>query len=492
MIKNLIFDFGQVMVSFKRKYMVEQFVTDPEDSALLQEVVFDRLYWDRLDAGSIEDEEVLRLVCERIPERLHKSARDIYYNWIYNIPEIEGMSDLILEIKRRFGVKVYLLSNISKYFAAHADEIKCLTVFDGYVLSSTCGFIKPNRDIYEHICTKFSLIPEECIFIDDRADNIEGAENFGINGYIFDGDVLRLKKHLINLLTDNKGEKKMKRSDMKIGSSSCFTGALTEELLTPLAKAGLDYLEYTGNYVFYMRTTKFPENAEKILETVRKSGLEPWSFHLPFSRKLDISNPDKELRAVTIVTNRTLIEAAARAGAKVIVLHPSSEPIADEDRPERLRLSREAIIELAEVAKENGVRLAVENLPRTCLTRTSDEMIALVKDTGAGVIFDTNHNLIEDNCEYIKNVANAGLELLSVHISDYYRDENGVLDERHTLPGTGINKWNDIVDTLVACGYEGPLMYEVPAKAKNRAEGDPITPEELTQNMRDLRDGKIC
>ena len=283
----------------------------------------------------------------------------------------------------------------------------------------------------------------------------------------------------------------MKRSEMKIGSSSCFTGSLTEEALAPLAKAGLDYLEYTGNYAFYMRSCRFPENAEKILETVKKSGLEPWSFHLPFSRKLDISTMDKELRAITIETNRTLINAAARAGVKVIVLHPSSEPITDEDRPERLRLSREAIIELAEVANANGVRLAVENLPRTCLTRTSDEMIELVKGTGAGVIFDTNHNLIEDNVDYINNVADAGLELLSVHISDYYRDENGVLDERHTLPGTGINNWNDIVDTLVARGYEGPLMYEVPAKAKNRAPENPITAEELTQNMRDLRDGKI-
>ena len=283
----------------------------------------------------------------------------------------------------------------------------------------------------------------------------------------------------------------MKREEMKIGSSSCFTGSLSEEKLALLAAAGLDYLEYTGNYVSYMRNHNFPQNAESIRATVEKCGLEPWSFHLPFSRKLDISNMDKELRALTIVTNRTLIEAAARAGAKVIVLHPSSEPITDEDRPERLRLSREAIVELAEVAKANGVSLAVENLPRTCLTRTSDEMIALVKDTGAGVIFDTNHNLIEDNVDYINNVADAGLTILSIHISDYYRDENGVLDERHTLPGTGINDWNAIVNTLVKRGYEGPLMYEVPAKAKNRAEGDPITPEELIANMRDLRAGKI-
>ena len=208
MIKNLIFDFGQVMVLFKRKYMVERFVTDPEDSAILQEVVFDRLYWDRLDAGTITDEETLSLVCERIPERLHASAREIYYNWIYNIPEIAGMSELIREMKARFGVKVYLLSNISKYFASHVSEIECLKDFDGLVLSSTCGHVKPDRDIYEHICEKFSLIPEECIFIDDRADNIAGAEAYGIRGYVFDGDPRRLKEHLTNLLSDNKGEKK--------------------------------------------------------------------------------------------------------------------------------------------------------------------------------------------------------------------------------------------------------------------------------------------
>ena len=202
MIINLIFDFGQVMVSFKRKYMVERFVTDPEDSALLQKVVFDRLYWDRLDAGTITDEETLHLVCERLPDRLHSSARDIYYNWIYNIPEIEGMSDLIREMKEKYGVKVYLLSNISKYFASHSSEIPCLADFDGCVLSSTCGFTKPHKEIYEHICTKFSLIPEECIFIDDRADNIEGAERFGIKGYIFDGDSERLKKYLNNLLSE--------------------------------------------------------------------------------------------------------------------------------------------------------------------------------------------------------------------------------------------------------------------------------------------------
>jgi putative hydrolase of the HAD superfamily len=70
------------------------------------------------------------------------------------------------------------------------------------VLSSTCGYTKPHREICEHICTKFSLIPEECIFIDDRKDNIEGAEAFGINGYVFDGNAVRLKEYLTKLLSE--------------------------------------------------------------------------------------------------------------------------------------------------------------------------------------------------------------------------------------------------------------------------------------------------
>ena len=80
MIKNVVFDFGQVLVHFIPADMVEKYVTDPADSALLQEVVFDRLYWDKLDAGTITDEEVLTAVQARLPERLWSVACEIYVN----------------------------------------------------------------------------------------------------------------------------------------------------------------------------------------------------------------------------------------------------------------------------------------------------------------------------------------------------------------------------------------------------------------------------
>ena len=196
MIQNVVFDFGQVLVRFEPQYMVEQYVSDPTDSALLQEVVFDRLYWDRLDAGTITNEEVLAACRTRLPQRLHEVAEKIYYNWIYNIPEIDGMRDLVREIKEVFGVRVFLLSNISRYFAAHREEIPCLAEFEKCIFSAVCGRIKPHADMFAYLCEECGIQPSETIFVDDNENNIRGAKLFGIEGYLFDGDVQRLRGYL--------------------------------------------------------------------------------------------------------------------------------------------------------------------------------------------------------------------------------------------------------------------------------------------------------
>lgn len=201
MIRSLVFDFGQVLVHFDPAYMVSRYVTDPEDAALLEEVLFDRLYWDRLDAGTITDEELLTLARERLPERLHAIGEKIYYNWIYNLPPVEGMHDLIRYVKATYGVPVYLLSNISTYFAAHAHEIPVLSELDGCVFSAVCGKVKPRAEIFSHLCERFGLIPEETVFVDDNAANIAGANAFGIHGYLFDGDASRLRTYLDSVLT---------------------------------------------------------------------------------------------------------------------------------------------------------------------------------------------------------------------------------------------------------------------------------------------------
>ena len=200
MIKNVVFDFGQVMVRFEPSYMVGRYVDDKEDAALLEEVVFDRLYWDKLDSADISDDEVVSACRERLPERLWQVAERIYFDWIFNLPEIDGMRELVRYIKRQYGVRVLLLSNISTYFAEHADEIDVLREFEACVFSAVIGKVKPSADIFEYVCQKYGMLAEETVFVDDNPNNIKGAQSVGITGYLFDGDADKLKAYLDGVL----------------------------------------------------------------------------------------------------------------------------------------------------------------------------------------------------------------------------------------------------------------------------------------------------
>lgn len=202
MIKNYIFDFGRVIVDFDEAYMTGVYVKDEAAAILVKEVVFDRLYWDRLDSGDIEDDEVKRCICERLPGKLHGAAVKVYDRWVENINLIEGIPDIIKSVKNRGG-RLYLLSNISCGFAEryrdvpHINEV--LSMFDGLVFSGPIHMVKPDPEIFEHILKKYSLKPEESIFIDDNPKNIEGAKALGINTYLFDGDVKRLAEYILCL-----------------------------------------------------------------------------------------------------------------------------------------------------------------------------------------------------------------------------------------------------------------------------------------------------
>ena len=195
MIKNVIFDFGQVLVHFDPEYMTSKYIEKPEDISLVSQVIFDRLYWDRLDEGTISDEEVIAESAKRLPPEYSEKAAEIYYNWIYNIPPVGGMEELILELKEK-NIRLFLLSNISRYFADHAHEIKVLSHFEKCIFSAVCGYTKPNPGIFEYLCSQAGISPSETVFIDDSEKNILGAENFGIKGCLFDGNVQKLKAYL--------------------------------------------------------------------------------------------------------------------------------------------------------------------------------------------------------------------------------------------------------------------------------------------------------
>ena len=266
-------------------------------------------------------------------------------------------------------------------------------------------------------------------------------------------------------------------------TSLAFMKGLDRDILTTLKNVGISAVELSFSRDVYLNTLQFPSRAAEYGRIAEEVGITLWSIHLPFSRVWDISTLDEENNRITMETNMALIRAAKEAGIRVAVLHPSSEPITDEERPLRLKKSRENILKLASLCRECGLLLAVENLPRTCLCNRAEEMIALLEGTGAGIVFDTNHALAEDNLTVLSSLIDSGLPIHSLHISDY-----DFVDERHRLPGDGVTPWQDILALLERGGYTGPLMYEVSRKPKER---DELTVEELFRNMVALASGEI-
>jgi HAD superfamily hydrolase (TIGR01509 family) len=112
------------------------------------------------------------------------------------------MRELVAHLRDEKGMRVFLLSNICTYFAAHENEIPVLAEFEKRIYSAVAGRVKPNRDIFEYLCDTCGILPEETVFVDDNAANIAGADAFGIHGYLFDGDAKRLEFYLESLLSE--------------------------------------------------------------------------------------------------------------------------------------------------------------------------------------------------------------------------------------------------------------------------------------------------
>ena len=245
----------------------------------------------------------------------------------------------------------------------------------------------------------------------------------------------------------------------KTGASTCLIKSLTEADLKAYAEAGINTVELSFSADEYLHQLDFLHRAEAIAESAARYGLTLWSIHLPFSQDIDISVLNDAARDAAVRLDLDILEAAARAGIQVAVVHPSSEPIGAQEREQRLMNSRQSLLFLAEQAHNLNIQLAVEDLPRTCLGNCSDEIELLLDDNPhLSVCFDTNHLLFQDNVAFIETIGN---RIITLHVSDY-----DFIDERHLLPGEGKNDWVAIVDALERVDYAGPWMYEVGSRGK--------------------------
>lgn len=197
MIRNVVFDMGQVLLRWQPEYYLSQGRFSEEDRALLLKEVFRSVEWVQLDRGSISLEDAAAAMRSRLPGRLHQAVWDYGIDW-YRWPMVpmHGMADLVHELKGKdYGI--YLLSNCSLPLRQHVHRIPGIEVFDGIFISSEHRLLKPQHEIFEAFFQTFGLKPEECYFVDDAVTNIEGALECGMEGFVFRGDAEELRTELV-------------------------------------------------------------------------------------------------------------------------------------------------------------------------------------------------------------------------------------------------------------------------------------------------------
>ncbi|MBR5286591.1 MAG: sugar phosphate isomerase/epimerase [Clostridia bacterium] len=223
------------------------------------------------------------------------------------------------------------------------------------------------------------------------------------------------------------------------------------ELLSELKRCSIDGIELSVNEWEVCNI-----DWEGLCENAKRAGVALLSYHLPFGDKSDISGMNAELRQRAIEWHKELIKKASDIGIKRFIIHPSYEPIADDEREARLGLAREGLIALAEYADTLGAVICVEDLPRSCLGHNVEEMQYLVGgDERLRVCFDVNHLLAIYGCTHKDFVDALGDKIVTCHMSDY-----DFVDEKHFFCGNGDINWDELIGLLESVGYCGPFLYE--------------------------------
>ena len=197
-IDKYIFDLGKVIVKFKVENLFKKFFkTDREIKYFLNNICT----WDwhiqqdtKYDTSKAADSLIKKYPNYKIP------IEAFYGRFLEMIDGIyEENLKIALNLKKK-GKKIYILSNFpGDQFDNFMKENKFLNEFDDMIISGKVGLKKPDKEIFELAIKKFDCNPNKTLFIDDRPENTEAAQNLGINIITLD-DPGKLKDYIQNFI----------------------------------------------------------------------------------------------------------------------------------------------------------------------------------------------------------------------------------------------------------------------------------------------------
>ena len=184
MIKNLIFDFGKVLVDYDYEGFFQQYIHDKQIYDNLLQTFAAENWQEEFDLEINPMADILQQKMELHPE----FANEIQYMGEHYLElvtgEIEGMRELMQRLKAE-GFRLFGLSNWCQHVKITMQQYPIFKLLEGSIISSDIHITKPSAAIYQTLLNRFGLKAEECIFTDDKAPNIAAGEQLGIRGIVF-------------------------------------------------------------------------------------------------------------------------------------------------------------------------------------------------------------------------------------------------------------------------------------------------------------------
>ena len=183
MIKNIIFDIGNVLVDYCWKEHIARFGFTGETLERIGDAMMRSPQWNEIDRGVWSNEELLKAFIQNAPE-LEKEIQLVFSDLSTLVRERPYSVEWIRSLKKE-GYRTYCLSNYSyrvETEAAHA--LSFLKELDGGILSYKVHQIKPDPKIYQMLMERYGLKAEESVFLDDSPANIETARALGMQGIL--------------------------------------------------------------------------------------------------------------------------------------------------------------------------------------------------------------------------------------------------------------------------------------------------------------------
>lgn len=184
---------GNVLLDYNPQIPLETYCSTEQEKEIINKELFEGPEWVQGDIGLIKDCERYDLVKKRVPEEYWNVLKQCCDNWDICMTPLEGAKSFCEYVKNK-GYHIYILSNASDKFYKYFLNFSSLDYFDGIVISSDVKMIKPDSKIYEYLLNKYGLIAEECLFIDDREDNVRGAITVGMHACQFKNDYESIKE----------------------------------------------------------------------------------------------------------------------------------------------------------------------------------------------------------------------------------------------------------------------------------------------------------